>query len=229
VSPRVLVVDDEPSLVQGLTYALQRERFEVEVVGDGRSAVETALSQVFDVILLDVMLPRLSGTEACREIRAGSDVPIIMLTARDSEREVVEGLGVGADDYVTKPFSAAELVSRIRSVLRRRELDRAANADVVRKLGGLVVDLVNDEVRVDGKPVQLTPSEFRILGLLASAPGATWSRRQIMEHLWGSTHIGDEHTCEVHISTLRRKIEPDPANPMRLLTVRGVGYSLVAA
>jgi two-component system, OmpR family, response regulator RegX3 len=229
VSPRVLVVDDEPSLVHGLTYALQRERFEVEVVGDGRSAVETALSQVFDVILLDVMLPRLSGTEACREIRAGSDVPIIMLTARDSEREVVEGLGVGADDYVTKPFSAAELVSRIRSVLRRRELDRAANADVVRKLGGLVVDLVNDEVRVDGKPVQLTPSEFRILGLLASAPGATWSRRQIMEHLWGSTHIGDEHTCEVHISTLRRKIEPDPANPMRLLTVRGVGYSLVAA
>jgi DNA-binding response OmpR family regulator len=229
VSPRVLVVDDEPSLVQGLTYALQRERFDVEVVGDGRSAVETALSQVFDVILLDVMLPRLSGTEACREIRAASDVPIIMLTARDSEREVVEGLGVGADDYVTKPFSAAELVGRIRSVLRRRELDRAANADVVRRLGGLVVDLVNDEVRVDGKPVQLTPSEFRILGLLASAPGATWSRRQIMEHLWGSTHIGDEHTCEVHISTLRRKIEPDPANPMRLLTVRGVGYSLVAA
>jgi two-component system, OmpR family, response regulator RegX3 len=135
---------------------------------------------------------------------------------------------VGADDYVTKPFSAAELVGRIRSVLRRREIDRATNADVVRKLGGLVVDLVNDEVRVDGRPVQLTPSEFRILGLLASAPGATWSRRQIMEHLWGSTHIGDEHTCEVHISTLRRKIEPDPANPMRLLTVRGVGYSLVA-
>jgi DNA-binding response OmpR family regulator len=229
VSPRILVVDDEPSLVQGLTYALQRERFEVDVVGDGRAAVEKALSQAFDVILLDVMLPRLSGTDACREIRAGSDVPIIMLTARDSEREVVEGLGVGADDYVTKPFSAAELVSRIRSVLRRRELDRTANAEVVRKLGGLVVDLVNDEVRIDGKPVQLTPSEFRILGLLASAPGATWSRRQIMEHLWGSTHIGDEHTCEVHISTLRRKIEPDPANPMRLLTVRGVGYSLVAA
>jgi DNA-binding response OmpR family regulator len=228
VSPRILVVDDEPSLVQGLTYALQRERFEVDVVGDGRAAVEKALSQAFDVILLDVMLPRLSGTDACREIRAGSDVPIIMLTARDSEREVVEGLGVGADDYVTKPFSAAELVSRIRSVLRRRELDRTANAEVVRKLGGLVVDLVNDEVRIDGKPVQLTPSEFRILGLLASAPGATWSRRQIMEHLWGSTHIGDEHTCEVHVSTLRRKIEPDPANPVRLVTVRGVGYSLLA-
>jgi DNA-binding response OmpR family regulator len=228
MSPRILVVDDEPSLVQGLRYALERERFEVDVVTDGRAAVETALSQVFDVILLDVMLPRLSGTEACREIRAQSDVPIIMLTARDSEREVVEGLGAGADDYVTKPFSAAELVGRIRSVLRRRELDRTANEQVVRKVGRLTIDLVNDEVQVDGKSVQLTPSEFRILGLLASSPGATWTRRQIMEHLWGSTHIGDEHTCEVHVSTLRRKIEPDPANPVRLVTVRGVGYSLLA-
>jgi two-component system response regulator RegX3 len=228
MSPRILVVDDEPSLVHGLRYALQRERFEVDVATDGRAAVETALSQAFDVILLDVMLPKLSGTDACREIRAQSDVPIIMLTARDSEREVVEGLGAGADDYVTKPFSAAELLGRIRSVLRRRELDRAANERVVRKVGTLTVDLVNDQVRVDGKLVQLTPSEFRILGLLASAPGATWSRRQIMEHLWGSTHIGDEHTCEVHVSTLRRKIEPDPANPVRLVTVRGVGYSLLA-
>ena len=228
MSPRILVVDDEPSLVHGLRYALQRELFEVDVATDGRAAVETALSQAFDVILLDVMLPKLSGTDACREIRAQSDVPIIMLTARDSEREVVEGLGAGADDYVTKPFSAAELLGRIRSVLRRRELDRAANERVVRKVGTLTVDLVNDQVRVDGKLVQLTPSEFRILGLLASAPGATWSRRQIMEHLWGSTHIGDEHTCEVHVSTLRRKIEPDPANPVRLVTVRGVGYSLLA-
>ena len=226
MSPRVLVVDDEPSLVRGLTYALEREDFEVDVVTDGRAAVERALSQAFDVILLDVMLPRLSGTDACREIRARSDVPIIMLTARDAEREVVEGLGAGADDYVTKPFSAAELLGRIRSQLRRRELDRAANGQLVRRLKGLTIDLVNDTVAVDGRPVQLTPSEFRILGLLASAPGVIWSRRRIMEHLWGSTHIGDEHTCEVHISTLRRKIERDPANPERLLTVRGVGYTL---
>jgi two-component system response regulator RegX3 len=228
VSPRILVVDDEPSLVQGLRYALEREKLEVEVVTDGRAAVDTALSQVFDVILLDVMLPKLSGTDACREIRARSDVPIIMLTARDAEREIVEALGAGADDYVTKPFSAAELVGRIRSLLRRREIDRHVNEQMVRRVGGIAIDLVNDAVHVDGTPVQLTPSEFRILGLLASAPGTTWSRRQIMEHLWGSTHIGDEHTCEVHISTLRRKIERDPASPERLVTVRGIGYALVA-
>jgi two-component system, OmpR family, response regulator RegX3 len=228
MSPRLLVVDDEPSLVRGLTYALEREKFEVEVAADGRAAVEAALSQAFDLILLDVMLPKLSGTEACREIRARSDVPIIMLTARDSEREVIEGLGVGADDYVTKPFSAAELIGRIYSQLRRRNIDRAANDQVIRKVGGITVDLVNDRVTVDEAAVSLTPSEFRILSLLASAPGATWTRRQIMEHLWGSTHIGDEHTCEVHVSTLRRKIERDPSLPERVVTVRGVGYSLLA-
>jgi DNA-binding response OmpR family regulator len=220
------VVDDEPSLVRGLLYALEREDFEVDVAVDGRAAVERALSQAFDLVLLDVMLPRVSGVDACREIRAQSDVPIIMLTARDAERELVEGLGAGADDYVTKPFSAAELLGRIRSLLRRREIDRAANEKLVRKHGGLTIDLVNDEVTVDGRRVQLTPSEFRILGLLASAPGVVWSRRQIMEHLWGSTHIGDEHTCEVHISTLRRKIERDPSNPERLVTFRGLGYAL---
>jgi two-component system response regulator RegX3 len=229
VSPRILVVDDEPSLVRGLTYALERERFEVTAVADGRAAVDVALSQAFDLILLDIMLPKLSGTDACREIRAGSDVPIIMLTARDAEREVVEGLGVGADDYVTKPFSAAELIGRIRSLLRRRELDRAANDQVFRKVGGITIDFVNDAVTVDGQCVSLTPSEFKILGLLASSPGTTWSRRQIMEHLWGSTHIGDEHTCEVHVSTLRRKIERDPSVPERLVTIRGIGYSLLAA
>jgi two-component system response regulator RegX3 len=228
VSPRILLVDDEPSLVQGLRYALEREKLEVEVVTDGRAAVDTALSQVFDVILLDVMLPKLSGTDACREIRARSDVPIIMLTARDAEREIIEGLGAGADDYVTKPFSAAELVGRIRALLRRREIDRKVDEQMVRRVGGIAIDLVNDAVHVDGALVQLTPSEFRILGLLASSPGTTWSRRQIMEHLWGSTHIGDEHTCEVHISTLRRKIERDPASPERLVTIRGIGYALLA-
>jgi two-component system response regulator RegX3 len=229
MSPRLLVVDDEPSLVRGLTYALERERVEVDVATDGRAAVDVALSQSFDLILLDVMLPKLSGADACREIRAESDVPIIMLTARDSEREVVEGLGAGADDYVTKPFSAAELIGRINSLLRRREIDRTANERTVLRVGGITVDLVTDQVMVDGKPVSLTPSEFKILGLLASAPGATKSRRQIMEHLWGSTHIGDEHTCEVHISTLRRKIEANPALPERLVTVRGLGYTLLAA
>jgi two-component system response regulator RegX3 len=226
MSPRLLVVDDEPSLVHGLRYALEREKFEVDVAADGEAAVLAALSKAFDLILLDVMLPKLSGTEACREIRARSDVPIIMLTARDSEREIVEGLHVGADDYITKPFAAAELLGRIYALLRRREIDRTANDNAVRKVGEITIDLINDHVAVDGKTIALTPSEFKILGLLASAPGKTWTKRQIMEHLWGSAHIGDEHTCEVHISTLRRKIERDRSCPRRLVTVRGVGYSL---
>jgi DNA-binding response OmpR family regulator len=132
------------------------------------------------------MLPRLSGTEACRQIRARSDVPILMLTALDAERDVVEGLDVGADDYVTKPFSVAELIGRIHSLLRRRELDRASNERVVRTVGEITIDYLNDRVTVDGNRVSLTPSEFKILALLASAPGAVWSRRQILQHLWGS-------------------------------------------
>jgi two-component system, OmpR family, response regulator RegX3 len=228
VSPRILVVDDEPSLVRGLTYALEREEFEVDVAADGQAAVEAALSQAYDLVLLDVMLPKLSGTDACRRIRAQSDVPIIMLTARDSERDLIHGLDIGADDYVTKPFSAAELLGRIASLLRRREIDRATNEQVVRTIGGLKIDFIHDEVTADGKRVLLTPSEFKILSLLASTPGAVHSRRQIMEHLWGSTFVGDEHTCEVHVSTLRRKIERDPTAPERLVTVRGIGYTLEA-
>jgi len=226
VSARLLLVEDERPLVRTLSYALERKEFEVDVATDGRAAVEAALSQAYDLILLDVMLPKLSGTDACREIRAASDVPIIMVTARDGEQEVVEGLDVGADDYITKPFSIAELVGRVRSLLRRRELDRAANESMVRTVGGVTVDYLNDRVTVDGRLALLTPSEFKILALLASAPGMAWSRRQILRQLWGSTH-GDEHTCEVHISALRRKIETDPSAPRRLVTVRGTGYMLL--
>jgi two-component system response regulator RegX3 len=227
MSPRILVVDDEPSLVEGLTYALEREQFEVEVATDGRSAVNAALTQAIDLVLLDLMLPELSGEEVCREIRSHSDVPIIMLTAKDSEREVVEGFDMGADDYVTKPFSAAELVSRICALLRRQRSDRG-DTELVRTVGALRIDLVNDEVTVDGRPVSLTPSEFKILALLAGEPGSTYSRRQIMEHLWASRFTADEHTCEVHISALRRKIEDEPSKPRRLVTLRGIGYSLNA-
>ena len=226
MSPRILIVDDEPSLVQGLSYALTRDGYELLIEVDGEAAVETALSSELDLIILDLMLPKLSGIEACRRIRAASDVPIIMLTARDSERDLVNGLEVGADDYVTKPFSAAELLSRIAALLRRRELDRDANARTTLTAGGVVIDLVSDKVTVDGTAVLLTPSEFKILCLLAAAPGTTLSRREIMAHLWGSSHVGDEHTCEVHVSALRRKIETDPAAPTRLLTVRGEGYVL---
>jgi two-component system, OmpR family, response regulator RegX3 len=228
MSPRILVVDDEPSLVRGLTYALERERFEVEAATDGEAAVEAALTHAIDLVILDLMLPKLSGEDACRQIRSQSDVPIIMLTAKDSERDLLAGLDLGADDYVTKPFSAAELIGRVNALLRRRALDRAANKELVRSVGAITIDLIRDEVAVDGKVVSLTPSEFKILGLLASDPGAAYTRRQIMEHLWGSTFTADEHTCEVHVSALRRKIERDPASPERLVTVRGVGYTLVA-
>jgi two-component system response regulator RegX3 len=229
VRPRILVVDDEPSLVRGLQYALEREKFEVQVATDGEAAVEAALSQAIDLVVLDLMLPKLSGEDACREIRARSDVPIIMLTAKDSERELVAGLQMGADDYVTKPFSAVELIGRISALLRRRQLDRESGDRVVRSVGGIRIDLVHDRVTVDGEPVALTPSEFKILSFLAGTPGAAYSRRQIMEHLWGSTFTADEHTCEVHVSSLRRKIERNPASPERLVTVRGVGYALKGA
>jgi len=228
VSPRILIVDDEPSLVRGLRYALEREQFEVEVATDGLAAVDAALDHAVELVLLDSMLPGLSGPEVCRRIRERSSVPIIMLTARDSEQDLLDGLEVGADDYVTKPFSASELLGRIRALLRRRELDRAGG-ELVREVGDIRIDLMRDEVEVDGRRVLLTPSEFKVLSLLASSPGSVFTRRQIMERLWGSSHVGDEHTCEVHVSGLRRKIEADPASPVRLVTVRGSGYKLTAA
>jgi two-component system response regulator RegX3 len=228
VSPRVLVVDDEPSLVATLSYALERENFEVSAAMDGEAAVETALSGAFDLVLLYLELPKLTGTVACRRIRAESSVPIIMLTAKDSSVDLILGLEVGADDYVTKPFSTAELLGRIRALLRRREIDRASHRGMTRRVGGLSIDVLHHRVTVNGVPATLTPSEFKILNLLASNPGAVFTRRQILEHLWGSAHVGDEHTSEVHISSLRRKIE-SPDGPQRLVTVRGAGYKLVDA
>ena len=216
----VLVVDDEPSIVRGLTYALEREGFDVHVARDGGEALEAAFAQPTDLIVLDVMLPTMSGADVCRAIRERSAVPIIMLTARDAERDLLDGLDVGADDYMTKPFSAAELIGRIKALLRRRELDRAAELPVLR-VGDVAIDLVHDEVSVGERTVTVTPSEFKVLALLASQPGAVFSRRQIMERLWGSEHVGDEHTSEVHISSLRRKL-PEAA----IETVRGRGYRL---
>jgi len=156
-------------------------------------------------------------------------VPILMLTARDAELDRVIGLELGADDYVTKPFSTPEFLSRVRAILRRRELDRANVGTAVRNLGGLHIDLGRHEVLVDGERVHLTLSEFKVLALLAERPENIVSRRELMQHLWASEHVGDEHACEVHISNLRRKIERDPSQPERLLTVRGSGYKLVPA
>jgi two-component system response regulator RegX3 len=229
MSARILVVDDEPALVQGLAYALDREHFDVTTAADGEEALETARATEFDLIILDLMLPKVSGVEVCRQIRAESPVPIIMLTAKDSEVDKVVGLEVGADDYVTKPFSALELLGRVRAILRRRELDRGDEVAAVRTIGGLRVDFARHELIVDGEPVSLTPSEFKVLYVLAKRPQEVVSKREILEHLWESTFVGDQHACDVHISNLRRKIERDPRRPQRIVTVRGFGYKLLPA
>ena len=226
----VLVVDDDPGALDVVSFMLRREGFDVDEESEGTAALAAARDRRYDIVILDVMLPGMSGTDICRELRAKSDVPILMLTARDAELDRVLGLELGADDYVTKPFSAAELLSRVRAILRRRELDRANGIGAaVRDLGGLHIDLGRHEVLVDGNRVHLTLSEFKVLALLAEQPDAVVSRKELMQHLWASEHVGDEHACEVHISNLRRKIERDPSEPQRLVTVRGLGYKLIPA
>jgi two-component system response regulator RegX3 len=222
---RVLVVDDEPAIRDAVEYALRSEGFEVEGAADGETGLHAALEEPFDVVVLDLMLPRMSGTEVCRRLRGESSVPIIMLTAKGAELDRVLGLEIGADDYVTKPFSMSELVGRIRAIIRRRELDRSGAASVIR-VGGLELDPIRHEVKVEGELKRLTPSEFKLLLLLAQDPERVFSRREIMQHLWDSTYVGDQRACDIHISNLRQKIEPDPSQPIRIVTVRGVGYKL---
>ena len=226
MSARVLLVEDEPAIRRSVSYALRQEGFDVELASDGETAAETGTG--FDVVILDLMLPRMPGTEVLRRLRSVSAVPIIVLTARDSELDRVLGLELGADDYVTKPFSLAELASRVRAILRRRELDRLEGAGVAREVGGVRIDIALHEVLVDGRTIYLTPSQFKLLALLTEHPGEVVSRREIMRRLWDSDHMGDEHLCEVHVSNLRHKIERDPTNPRRILTVRGAGYKLIA-
>ncbi len=225
---RVLVVDDEPALVDALGYALQSEGFDVETAGDGEAALKVLGDEAVELVVLDIMLPRLSGIEVCRRMREASDVPIILLSARDAEVDRVLGLESGADDYVTKPFSMAELLSRVRAVLRRRELDLRATGSAVMRIGRLEIDPVRHTVKVEGRPVRLTPSEFKLLALLAGEPERVFTRREVMQHLWDSTYVGDQRACDIHMSNLRRKVERDPESPEQLVTVRGIGYKLVA-
>jgi two-component system response regulator RegX3 len=224
---RILLVDDEPAIRDSVGYALREEGYEVDVREDGDSALAAGLDDHFDLIILDLMLPGTPGTEVCRRLRAESSVPIVMLTAKDAEVDRVLGLEIGADDYVAKPFSMAELLGRIRAILRRRELDRAEQRSVYRA-GGLELDAVRHRVTVDGQEVSLTPSEFRLLELLAREPERVFRRREIMEHLWDSAYVGDQRACDIHVSNLRRKLEPDPAAPQRIVTIRGVGYKLAS-
>jgi DNA-binding response OmpR family regulator len=226
VSPRILVVEDEAALADAVGYALRGDGHEVEAVADGESALARAADRPFDLLVLDLMLPGVSGIEVCRRLRNESAIPILMLTARDAEVDRVLGLEAGADDYVTKPFSMSELLARVRAILRRRELD-AHEAHPTRDVGGLHLDLERYEATVEGQPVQLTQSELKLLALLSRDPGRVYSRREIMQHLWESDYIGDARAADLHISNIRRKIERDPENPERLQTVRGAGYKLV--
>jgi two-component system, OmpR family, response regulator RegX3 len=227
MSARILLADDEKDLLETVSYALRHHGLEVECVEDGEAALAAGRSGAFDLVLLDVMMPKLSGIDVCRTLRSESDLPIVMLTAKDAELDRVLGLELGADDYVTKPFSMAELLSRIRAVLRRRELDRSARVGAVQVVGGLRIDFARHRVEADGQSVRLTPSEFKLLALLAGEPERVFTRRQIMEHLWETQYVGDARACDVHVSNLRRKVERDPAHPDRIVTVREIGYKLV--
>ncbi len=234
---RVLVVDDEPALLDAVGYALRSEGFEVETAIDGEGALQTLNGNTIELVVLDIMLPRLSGIEVCRRMREASDVPIILLSARDAEVDRVLGLESGADDYVTKPFSMPELLSRVRAVLRRRELDLAAGGSSVKRIGRLEIDPVRHTVRAEGQLVRLTPSEFKLLALLAGEPERVFSRREIMQHLWDSSYVGDQRACDIHMSNLRAQAGARPGEPAaadhrarhRLQARRGVSGSTQTA
>jgi two-component system response regulator RegX3 len=224
---RVLVVEDEESFSDALSYMLKREGFEAAVASTGPEALAEFDRGGADIVLLDLMLPGLSGTEVCRQLRNRSSVPIIMLTAKDSEIDKVVGLELGADDYVTKPYSARELVARIRAVLRRRGETDAPDEPVL-EAGPVRMDVERHVVAVDGEPVALPLKEFDLLELLLRNVGRVLTRVQLIDRVWGSDYVGDTKTLDVHVKRLRAKIEPDPANPRYLLTVRGLGYKLEA-
>ncbi len=220
---KILVVEDEKSLSEPLAYLLRREGYEVSVVDNGLSAVEAVDHSPPDLMLLDLMLPGLAGTEVCREVRNRSSLPIIMLTAKDSEVDIVVGLELGADDYVTKPYSSRELLARIRAVLRRRSTDPDP-ADGILDYHGIVLDSDRHQLQVRGEPVSLPLKEFELLELLMVNAGRVLTRGQIIDRVWGSDYFGDTKTLDVHIKRLRSKIEVHPSEPTIIVTVRGLGY-----
>jgi two-component system, OmpR family, response regulator RegX3 len=220
---RVLVVEDEESFSDALSYMLRKEGFEVAVAPTGTEALDEYDRTGADLVLLDLMLPGLPGTEVCRRLRSRSSVPVIMLTAKDSEVDKVVGLELGADDYVTKPFSSRELVARIRAVLRRGT-DADELVPAVLEAGPVRMDIERHVVSVAGEPVRLPLKEFELLEFLLRNAGRVLTRGQLIDRIWGADYVGDTKTLDVHIKRLRAKIEPDPAQPTYLLTVRGLGY-----
>ncbi len=220
---RIMVVEDEESFSEALSFMLRREGYEVEVAGDGNMAMDVFERHGADLILLDLMLPGLSGLEVCRQIRVKSQVPIIMLTAKDGEIDKVVGLEIGADDYVTKPFSSRELLARVRSVLRRNGEPEELIASTV-EAGPVRMDVDRHVVTVRGETVAMPLKEFDLLELLVRNAGRVLTRAQLIDRVWGADYVGDTKTLDVHVKRLRAKVEEDPANPLHLVTVRGLGY-----
>jgi two-component system response regulator RegX3 len=228
--PRILIVEDEESLGESIRYNLEREGFGVDVAVNGRVALDRFRDGPPDLVILDLMLPEISGLDVCRAIRAESAVPIIMVTAKDAEADKVSGLELGADDYVTKPFSMRELISRVRANLRRwRGEDPSESSDDVLHGGPVELDISRHESRVRGQPVSLPPKEFELLETFLRRKGRLLTRDLLIDEVWGSDYFGDTKTLDVHVKRLRQKIEEDPHHPVHLVTVRGLGYKFLDA
>lgn len=231
---RILLVEDEENYRVPLAFSLRRDGFDVVQAADGVEAVEAFEAAgpsgggAIDLVLLDLMLPRLSGIEVCRRIRRTSTVPVIMLTARDSEADTVVGLRIGADDYVTKPYSYRELLARVNAVLRRSRGEEQEPAEPVLEVGRVHMDVGRHEVAVDGEAVAMPPREFELLELFMRNPGRALARGEIIDRVWGADYVGDTKTLDVHVKRIRAKIEVEPGEPKLLITVRGVGYKLAA-
>jgi two-component system response regulator RegX3 len=225
---RILLVEDESSLAETVRYALEREGFAVDVARDGRNALDRFHEGEPDLVVLDLMLPAVSGLDVCRRIRESSTVPIIMVTAKDSEADKVSGLELGADDYVTKPFSVRELVSRVRAHLRRSRMTAPPTGNGSQLAGGPVrMDVDRHEVTIDGTNVAFPPKEFELLETFLRSPGRLLTRELLIQRIWGDDYVGDTKTLDVHVKRVRQKIERDPHDPRWLLTVRGLGYKFV--
>ena len=227
---KILIIEDEASFSEALSFLLQKEGYSISIADNGKDGLEQFKSQDFDLVLLDLMIPELSGIEVCRAIRSTSQVPIIMLTAKDSEIDKVVGLELGADDYVTKPYSSRELVARIKAVLRRGSIepDSLSDNSGVHEVAGIRMDTERHQVSVNGKQIALPLKEFELLEFLLRNAGRVLTRGQLIDRVWGGDYYGDTKTLDVHIKRLRSKIESDPANPVLIQTIRGLGYKFEA-
>ena len=224
---RILIVEDEPALAESVQYSLSREGFDVEVASDGEKALERFRTSSPDLVVLDLMLPRLSGLDVCRIVRGESSVPIVIVTAKDGEADKVAGLELGADDYVTKPFSMRELISRVRALLRRAGMAAQPEPVEVLRGGSVELDVGKHEAQVGGEPMSLPPKEFELLEAFLRRKGRLLTREFLIEEVWGSDYYGDTRTLDVHVKRLRQKVEAHPHDPAHLLTVRGLGYRFV--